>query len=329
MKSNPTAIGLFILGGIALAVVAVIAFGGAEFFNPRELAVSYFRGSVQGLTVGARVEFRGVPVGKVSKIRLDIDVRDQSAVIPVVMEINPHAWRYIGGGRKQQVTIDEAVAKGLRAQLAQESFVTGQMLVELDLRPDTPGTLFRPHDGGLPEIPTIKSDIEQLKDVLTGLPLREIAVSLNKAAAGIDRLVASPELPSMLKDLAGTASSANAFMAGLKDDRAKLMDELHSALADLDKAAVGLQGVSTDARQSLKTLDQVSATDLRKTLRSAQATLQQVERTFSETSDMLSPESTDRMELSRILHNMSYAISSLKSFADELQRKPNAVLFGR
>jgi len=58
------------------------------------------------------------------------------------------------------------------------------MLVELDLRPDTPGMLYRPNEGDLPEIPTIKSDIEQLKDVLTALPLRSIATSLDKAAAG-------------------------------------------------------------------------------------------------------------------------------------------------
>lgn len=329
MKSNPTAIGAFILGGLALAVAAVVAVGSAEFISPHTRAVAYFRGSVQGLAVGARVEFRGVPVGKVSEIRLEIDVRDQSAIIPVILEINPHAASYVGGARKEEMTIETAVTKGLRAELAQQSFVTGQMLVELDLRPDLPATLYRPNEGDLPEIPTVKSDIEQLKDVLTALPLRSIANSLDKAAAGIDRLLASPELPGILKDLAATTSSASTLMAGLKDDRAKLMDDLHSALGDFDKAAIGLQGVSTDARQSLKTLDQFTTTDLRKALHSAEATLQQVQRTFSETGDMLSSESPDRIELSRILHNLSYAITSLRNFADELQRKPNAVLFGK
>jgi paraquat-inducible protein B len=329
MKSNPTVIGAFILGGLALAVGALLAFGSAEFITPHTRAVAYFRGSVQGLALGARVEFRGVPVGKVSEIKLEIDIRDQSAIIPVMMELNPHAASYIGGARKEEMTIESAVARGLRAELAQQSFVTGQMVVELDLKPDTPAVLYRPKEGDIPEIPTIKSDIEQLKDVLSGLPLRSIAASLDKAAAGFDRLLASPELPGMLKDLAATASSANSLMGGLKDDRAKLVADVRSALAALEKAAVGLQGVSADARQSLKTIDQVTTTDLRKALRSADATLQQAERTFSEAGNMLSPESQDRVELSRILHNMSYAIHSLRDFADELQRKPNAVLFGK
>lgn len=325
MKSNPTAIGAFILGGLALAVAAILAVGSAEFIRAHTRAVAYFRGSVQGLGVGARVEFRGVPIGKVSEIKLEIDVRDQSAIIPVIMDIDPHAATFIGGAKKEEITIENAVSRGLRAELAQQSFVTGQMLVELDLRPDTPAVMYRPDEGDLPEIPTIKSDIEQLKDVLTALPLRSIANSLDKAAAGIDKLLASPELSSMLKDLAGTASSANSLMAGFKDDRAKLVEDIHSALTAFDKAAVGLQGLSTDARQSLKAIEP----DLRKALRSAETALQQAQRTFSETGDMLSSESPDRVELSRILHNMSSAINSLRSFADELQRKPNAVLFGK
>jgi paraquat-inducible protein B len=325
MKSNPTAIGAFILGGLALAVAAILAVGSAEFIRAHTRAVAYFRGSVQGLGVGARVEFRGVPIGKVSEIKLEIDVRDQSAIIPVIMDIDPHAATFIGGAKKEEITIENAVSRGLRAELAQQSFVTGQMLVELDLRPDTPAVMYRPDEGDLPEIPTIKSDIEQLKDVLTALPLRSIANSLDKAAAGIDKLLASPELSSMLKDLAGTASSAHSLMGGFKDDRAKLVEDIHSALAAFDKAAVGLQGLSTDARQSLKAIEP----DLRKALRSAETALQQAQRTFSETGDMLSSESPDRVELSRILHNMSSAINSLRSFADELQRKPNAVLFGK
>src|SRR5437588_86228 len=135
MKINPTVIGLFIIGALTLVIVAVLGFGGSALFERRERAVAYFRGSVQGLSVGARVEFRGVPVGKVEAIKLEIDVRDQSAVIPVFFDYDPHAWRFIGGPAGQQVNVAEAVAHGLRAELVPQSFVTGQMLVELDLVP--------------------------------------------------------------------------------------------------------------------------------------------------------------------------------------------------
>ena len=329
MRPNPTAIGLFILGGLLLAVVALLVFGGLGWFEPRERAVAYFRGSVQGLSVGARVEFRGVPIGKVNAIRLEIDERDLTAIIPVFIEYDPHAWRYVGGPERRPASIVDAVAKGLRAELVPQSFLTGQMLVELDMRPDTPALLARPGDSSLAEIPTIKSDIEQLKDVLTSLPLRDIASSLDRASRGLDRLLDSPDLPDLLKNLNTTAANAAAFTGKLDQDRVKLVADLHDALATLEKAGTGLQGVSTDARQVLKTMDQVTATDLRKTLRSAEATLQQMQTTFSEASNMLAPESPDRVEISRILHLTSNALQSLRDFASELERKPNAVLFGR
>lgn len=329
MKTNPTLIGGFILGGLALAIAAVLALGGRQLFNRPLLAVAYFPNGVQGLTVGARVEFRGVPVGKVSEIRILIDARSLRPAIPVVMELNPHAFHFIGGTRGQRVSVKEGVALGLRAQLVAQSLVTGQMLIELDLRPDTPAKLFEPNFENLPEIPTISSDIEQLKDVLTSLPLRDIAVSLNKTAHDLDRLLLSPELPEILKDLRTTAANAATLTGNLDHEIAKLMPELHSALATFEKAGIGLQGVSTDAQRTLKTVDQLAATDLRKTLRSAEATLQQLQTTFNEAATMLSPESPDRVEISRILQLASNALRSLRDFAGELERKPNAVLFGR
>jgi paraquat-inducible protein B len=329
MRPNPTTIGLFILGGLVLAIAALLAFGAAGWFESRQQAVAYFRGSVQGLSVGALVEFRGVPVGKVEAIKLEIDARDLTAIIPVFIEYDPHAWRYIGGPERRPISVEDAVAKGLRAELVPQSFLTGQMLVELDMRPDTPALLARPGNSEPPEIPTVKSDIEQLKDVLTSLPLRDIAASLDRATRGLDRLLASPDLPEILKNLNALAAKGASFTGNLDQDRVKLAADLHNALAALEKAGTGLQGVSTDARQVLKTMDQVTATDLRKTLRSAEATLQQMQTAFGEAANMLAPESPDRVEISRILRLTSNALQSLRDFASELERKPNAVLFGR
>ncbi len=328
MKVSPTAIGLFILGAIALGIVALVTLGGARFFQGHVMAVAYFEGNVHGLSPGAHVEFRGVPVGRVSAVRLEVDLRDQSAVIPVIMEIDPHSWAYVGGGPHPPLTIPEAVARGLRAELQMQSFVTGQMLLELDLRPDTPARLFRPNTTGYPEIPTVQSDIERLKDVISGLPLREIANSLNSAVRDLDRLLAAPELPDLLKNLAAAAANTNTLMAGLNGDRAKLMAQLQTTLDSFDKVAKSLQGLSGDARKTVKNLDRMSTTELRKALKTADASLDQMQRAFSEVADMLSPNSPERTRLSRILDTLSNTMQSLRNFAGELRRKPNALIFG-
>ena len=61
-KANPALVGGFVLGALALAVVAVMIFGSGRLFHQTERYVLYFQGSMTGLNVGSPVVFRGVEV---------------------------------------------------------------------------------------------------------------------------------------------------------------------------------------------------------------------------------------------------------------------------
>ena len=50
-KANPSAIGAFVIGGLALAIGAVLVLGGGRFFEDSSTYVMYFDGSVSGLRV--------------------------------------------------------------------------------------------------------------------------------------------------------------------------------------------------------------------------------------------------------------------------------------
>ncbi|MBL8765584.1 MAG: cache domain-containing protein, partial [Phycisphaerae bacterium] len=52
-RAHPTRIGLFVLGAVALLVLAVWSVFGAQVFAQRDRAVAQFEGSVYGLQVGA------------------------------------------------------------------------------------------------------------------------------------------------------------------------------------------------------------------------------------------------------------------------------------
>ena len=82
-------IGLFVVGALALTVTGLIAFGATSYFEHRPRAVTFFHGSVAGLAAGAPVTFRGVPVGKVVDIALQINSATGAAHIPVIMEFEP------------------------------------------------------------------------------------------------------------------------------------------------------------------------------------------------------------------------------------------------
>ncbi len=58
-KTSTTAIGAFVIGAIALTVISVIVFGSGKLFATTVPCVFYFKGSVQGLSVGSPVKFKG------------------------------------------------------------------------------------------------------------------------------------------------------------------------------------------------------------------------------------------------------------------------------
>ncbi|MBT8124865.1 MAG: MCE family protein, partial [Gammaproteobacteria bacterium] len=88
-KSNPTFIGAFVVGAIALAVTTVILLGGGKIFSDRSTYVTYFEGSIQGLRVGANVNFRGVRIGQVRRINVRFEESMLNFDLPVIIELEP------------------------------------------------------------------------------------------------------------------------------------------------------------------------------------------------------------------------------------------------
>ena len=172
-RANPAIIGGFVLGAIALLVVAVLVFGGGELFSSKRYLMTYFDGSVKGLRVGSNVLFRGVRIGYVTNIEAVTDPNVDRFGIPVTFQILPDSFKvmlpegqlvsFARAGHSQ--LIDELIKRGLRTKLETESFVTGQLLIQLDFYPTLPA-VFRGVKPRYPEIPSVPSDIQQVLERL-------------------------------------------------------------------------------------------------------------------------------------------------------------------
>ena len=139
-KASATLIGTFVVAGIALIATAIIALAGNNLFTPKERTVMYFSGSVYGLQVGAPVVFRGVRVGSVESIQVSYDRNTDAFSIPVVAVLDSDAVRGLDGkqadaGSDPELALPALVKRGLNAQLSMQSLLTGQLYVDLDLRP--------------------------------------------------------------------------------------------------------------------------------------------------------------------------------------------------
>lgn len=325
-KANPTIIGAFIIGAIALTVVSLILVGGGKFFRDRQIYVTYFEGSLQGLRVGANVTFRGVRVGQVREVFVHFNESTLEFDSPVIIELEEGAIRTsIGNQMRTQSEADELfnqlIEKGLRAQLELESFVTGQLLVDLDYHPDSQ-PIFRDQDGEYQEIPTIRNDIQlvienfkeffaKLKDV----PIDELFDDLTKSIDAIERVVNSPELTNTLKGIDQLINSS---------DTQQLTSNINKTIKDLDATIVDIQSIVQNFDKQIDPL----AINLNKTMEDFQVAVLEIQKTSKEVRILMQDQGL-RSEFSDALTEFSDAARSFRVLVDLLERHPESFLSGK
>jgi len=324
-KANKTLIGAFVVGAIALIVAGVVIFGSGKLFAPLKKFVMVFEGSVKGLNVGAPVIFRGVKVGEVTDIRLNLNAKDLTAVIPVYVDIDP---RTFGAPKeiealvldKKYVFIKPLIEKGLKAQLQMQSFVTGQMIINLDFYPDKPIKLAG-LDTRYPEIPTIPTTTQEIMKKLEELPLNQIAERLNASLAGIEKLVNSPEIRESVVSLNRTLKNTDRLVVNLDERTGPLVADLRTTLE-------GARGTLANIGKSFSMEEGVPA-QLGETMKKADKTLQQAEMTLATIQATSKDASNVGYELNRALRELSEAARSIRFLADYIDRHPEALLRGK
>jgi paraquat-inducible protein B len=254
-QASRTMIGAFVLGAVALVVLAVMIFGSDMLFEKSREFVMFFQGSVSGLQVGAPVMFKGVKLGAVTDIVMQFNPGDMSVMIPVYVKLDPDKViipkELVPTGKERaEFVLEPLIDKGLKARLELQSFVTGQLMVGLDFYPDKPIKLVGT-EPRYPEIPTIASPLEELTQNLQNLKIEELFKTLTGVAEGINKLVNAPELRESIVTLSRTLKSVDR-LAGNLDTRLGPLTEgvtnaseaARSAFKQADKTLAGMEGIN-------------------------------------------------------------------------------------
>lgn len=340
---SKTVIGGFVISSIAILIAGVIIFGGGEIFKKTDTYVMFFESSVKGLKVGAPVVLQGVEIGSVSSIIINADRDKMSFNIPVMIEVDPSLMVVKGKmDRDRHKWADKLIAKGLRAKLGLESIVTGQMMIELALLPDTPVRLtgLEPR---YPEIPTVESAFEQFADKLKKLPIEELFDKILHAIDNIDKVIGSPELMQIVRKLSEAGDNLNIVIKdadrlvnNVDGEVKNLSKGIHSTLSDaqkaLNNASGNIQAVSDDIRKLLKNADtqiQPISNKVQSALVSARKAMDQAKTTLADVDEFVGQKSDTRHKLNQALDEISTAAKSLRSLMDYLERHPEALLKGK
>jgi paraquat-inducible protein B len=337
-KSNPRVIGAFVISSIVLAIAGAIAFGGTEYFAQKKKFVLFFTESVAGLNIGSPVNFRGVEIGKV----VDVHVRyvpvekekEASLLIPVYIEIFPNKVHI-----KNQETgiVERLVEEGLRAQLVTVSLVTGQATVEFDFHPDQPITLVGA-DPDTPELPTVPSSMSQLEASISGivdkiskLPLEQLVADIQTAVGTAnDALLSFKQLADntdgqvdpLVASVKEAVASATSTLADLKQrislEQGQPGYNLNETLESANRLVTGLE---TDVTDITKNADKVMASLL--------VTLDKLETVFEVVKKDYSRDAPIYRQINSTLAELKSTMTSIRAFADYLQRHPDALLVGK
>lgn len=315
-KFNPTMVGVFVLGALAAIILGIVVIGGTSLFRRSHRFVLYFSSDVNGLRVGAPVKFRGVEIGSVVAVMLSVPgmegglKRTNSQIrIPVVIELD--SAKLISHGAEVNLEdpeeMQQAIAMGLRGQLATESILTGLQYVDLDMHPKDPAKFFLGKNSPYPEIPTLPTTFEQaqiaINKVLTALEqidFNKLVAELTRTMQAVTDLVTSPKITASIDALNRTAIGMNASARSIE----RLSDSLNRKVDPIAKSLVA-------------TTDQ------------ARATLKQTQATLASVQASVGPGSPVNYELTQTLEDTAQAARSLKQLTDYLQRNPSSVLRGR
>ncbi len=338
-RVNKFKLGLFVLIGSSLALIALIWIGASQFFQKKATYVSYFQESVKGLQKGATVNYRGVAIGRVADIRLAPDGR----LIEVVMNLDP------------SFCVDDTLCVRLR-----EQGLTGLRFLEIDTKPPgmkeyTPKISFKPP---YPVIPAYPSEIQQLKAAMETIYQKILAVDVEgiskKLNAFMDEALKLIKNKDWLDIIAQLKSSTAAFESITKkinegtdpEDINKLVKTAVKTLQSIDSVA---EIVQTELKsKEFKTF----MVDLREGMAAARDTFVNIStgssaftperlkelgeglsRIVSRTDEILASVGQDFKGMSAELHQglveLTKLLRSLEALVETLRSEPNVAVFGK
>ncbi|NOY80716.1 MAG: MCE family protein [Kiritimatiellaeota bacterium] len=349
-------LGLFLVGAGLVLIGALGVLGSGRIFARPLHLVSFFDESVQGLETGSAVKWRGVRVGRVSRILLDANAR----LVRVEMDVNTRRFAMEAAAESGRVDlkktelkkiIRQKIRQGLRSRL-ELTGITGMKYVEFDFFPTRTkrSPCPTPPVAEAICIPSVPSSLAQLQESVTRTAERVAAIDFEGISKDIEALLqnannvlGNPALVETLQDLktAGRAfSRLSTRLDGAMDEQVLL-----KVKQDLSTVSGNLATVTTRLNRLLenKTLEE-TLNDFRtagSTARSAAVRLDKqlanldlpgiardTRRTLGEARRAAKAITGTRTDLRQSLHELDLTLTALRRLIEQVQNDPSILVRG-
>lgn len=314
-RANPILIGAFLVGATGIVIAGLLFFTGGDLFRDKTLFVIHFDRSVQGLEPGSALKLRGVKIGEVISIESHFAEQTMKVINSVYVQVIEGQTRFAGDGEPHELLKKLVREHGLRAQLKQQSYLTGLLYIEVDFS-GRPGEFKLWNiDPDVFELPTTPTEIEKLTDVANQIDFQQLADALERIVANIDRLLADPELHAVSTRINSTLKSIDDLASNT--DRV-ISNDVATTLAELRRL---IRGINQDYPSM--------STGLQQGLASLERSFISLEEAIRGVSHMVSDDSPLVFELRQTLNKISRAADQVSDLAESLDSEPEALLRGK
>lgn len=348
-KAHYFKLGLFVIGGVTLGVIALLIFGAGALFREKIIAETYINESVQGLDIGSPVKQRGVKIGTVSEITFvrneyKLETSDQEALLRyanyvlVQMAIYPDL---LGGKNIQEEIrsrLAHSVTEGLRVRLASQG-VTGTAYLEVDFldpaRNPPLDIIWKPKHLYIPSAPSVITRLSQSVD--------EVFQRIQQA--NIEEILYN--LDAFLQ--AATSEVKDAQVASIRQESIQLLSELRdtnrSLQALLERVTIvpilnNLQTATERINQVVTRLDTLLQNEhIQQTMLNFAQASEQIKLASQELPETIAFAknafrrvdnliTSQQQDITAMIEDLRLASSSLRDLTDNAKRYPAQVLFG-
>ncbi len=321
-------IGLLAVSSLLLLTGVLFYLGLADEFADRIHFVTTFSESVQGLTKGAAVKYKGVPIGTVDRLT----IMTQEKLIRVDMSIDPDVFvgfKHISNDdmRMEQIMqfCRQSRSNGLCCRLDLAG-ITGMRYVEMDFVPREKHRvppLPEIDEQGIIYFPSVPSTFNNIIDSVA-LSLDKIAqVDINKLSENIDKnlvslhnILGDPSIQRTLEQLEKASENLEIISKNLSENITG--DELKRFI---DGVNDNLNNLNILTSQLHAKLDQIDAGHLSRQLGDA---LNESHRLLEDIRDSNSDASRTIQQISRLIDNLDELINILKQDPSSLLRGKKA-----
>ena len=336
-RVNPTLIGAFVLGSLAIGIVAVVLFGSQRIFGGDRVSfVCFFKDDVDGMQIGSKVKLKGVPIGEVKQILIRFKPSEGEEdpvkpLIPIVIEVDVARMANDLGvdmDFRDEELYQAQIRDGLRATLGMGNLITGILQVNLDYHDDSPepdslepftyrGRVYR-------VIPTLPSQLAKATNDLLGVVNNISTADFKGVIDGLNTMLTKLNQKLDQFEVKGMNEAVESFKDRMESPK------FDDALVAFEKAATSIKEATDAVKEVAQNLnEQLGDDQISSVVESAGESFDSIAAASESVTELIDNSQEVPAELESSLQEITRAAAELKELLAYLQERPNALIWGK